>query len=383
MKSKLIFIFGLIVAAQVAVLLVAYVFIRTDDPKEKADASKASGGIPPVADPAVVKPGAVAPATTVPNTSKTPSATGPIRNPTQKPGFGTPLNYKNAVQGDIASIPGAAHVKSGILVDLDSRQVLWAKNSKTAGAIASMTKIMTCLLAYEAVQAKPEMLDAPATISAAAAGQGGSQIFLDTRENITLRELIKTAMIKSANDSAYAIAETIGGGNAAAFIQRMNQRAKELNLNSMKFFGPHGLPGATAAQDNVSNPEDLVLLSERLMEFPECVKFASTPIDRLKREVGKNDETLLSSTNHLVKDKFPGVNGLKTGFTARAAFCITATCERNGHRLVAVVMGVPNRVERDNFTKKLLDWGYTKIGGGDVKAETAAPPPAKPQPPKH
>lgn len=278
------------------------------------------------------------------------------------PNFGKPFIYQYAVMGNIPALPGSRNATSGILVDLTTRNVLWAKNHRKGYPIASMTKIMTCLLAYEDVAAGKYSLDTPVKVTAKAARIGGSQVYLDPRETFKLGDLMKATSIKSANDAAYLIAEFLGGGKVQPFVDRMNAKAKELRMPNTHFFNPNGLPGNTPAQDNISSPEGMARLAEATLRHRQLMVWASTWMDTF-REKGQKGYMQIKNHNYLLPgsaEAAEGVDGLKTGFINRSGFCLTATCLRDGRRLVAVVTGYPIRRERDRFVRQLLDWGYAR-----------------------
>lgn len=301
------------------------------------------------------------------------------------PHFGEPFEYRYAVQGNIASLPGSVSASSGILVDLNTRNVLWAKNARNAYPIASMTKIMTCLLAYEDILAGKYSLDTPVKVTAAASRIGGSQVYLDPRETFKLGELMKATSIKSANDAAYLIAEFIGGGAVRPFVDRMNARARELKMANTRFYNPNGLPGKAAKQDNVSSPEGMARLAEVTLRHKQLMDWASTRLDTF-REKGQKGYMMIKNHNYLLpgsSEAAPGVDGLKTGFINRSGFCLTATCLRDGRRMVAVVTGYPRRRDRDMFVRRLLDWGYARAADPATALKRDRTLPAvKPQPKK-
>jgi serine-type D-Ala-D-Ala carboxypeptidase (penicillin-binding protein 5/6) len=270
-----------------------------------------------------------------------------------------PLNFKKAVIGNIKSLPQSKKVKAGILVDADSRRVLWSKNSGKAVPIASMTKMMTVLLVSEDIKNGKISPKQPIKVTKAASSIGGSDVWLDPRETFPLNELLKAIVIKSANDAAYLVAENSGGGDVRRFVQRMNDRAGKLGLKSAKFSNPHGLPEDNG-KDNVCSCEDMVVLAEELLKYPEILKLSSTKIDYLPRKVGKIKKTMLLNTNKLIRKGCPGVDGIKTGYTRKAGSCITVTCNRNDRRLIMVLAGCKGSKLRDEFAVKLLDWGYGK-----------------------
>ena len=274
------------------------------------------------------------------------------------PHFGKFFDYRKAVWGNNLPLSGCKQAHSGILVDLDTHKVLWAKNPRQGVPIASMTKMMTILLAFEALDKRTDLeLDTPVKVSPGAAGMGGSQVYLDVKETHPFGELLKTMAIKSANDSAYLVAEYLSGGNMARFISDMNKRAYKLKMPSTNFVNVHGLPGNNNT-DSASSPEGLVILAEQLLQYPQLLKWTSTKQDYFRPE-GSKARQMLTNTNRLIS-QCPGVDGLKTGYTRAAGFCVTATCLRGGERLVAVVSGFKTSAARNAFVSKLLDWGYTR-----------------------
>jgi D-alanyl-D-alanine carboxypeptidase len=287
-----------------------------------------------------------------------------------------PFNYDHTVWDKIAQLPDSAQTGTGILVDLDTREVLWAKNPRRGARIASMTKMMTALLAFEDEKNRDDLdFDTAINVTSSARKMGGSQISLDERESFPFGEIIKTVMIVSANDSAQLLADYLSDGNSYAFIERMNERAKELKLPMTKFYNPHGLSNeATPAEDNIASPEALIIIAEKLLEYPLAVQWASTRLDYLPRKNLKNpaipkEPTMLRNHNKLV-GVCPGVNGMKTGYTKRSGWCVTATCERGGKKMAAAVTGFKTAKERDSFVSKLFDWGYKQSAlNGDGGAE--------------
>jgi D-alanyl-D-alanine carboxypeptidase len=337
MKKSLLAIGLVIVAAHVAVIGYFMYRNRQQPPPEPPPASEPAGNTPDVAAPA------------------DPADLGPGARP-RSPSLGKPFNYQGAVFGDIPTVPGCNLATAGIAVDLDSRQVLWAKNPRQPVPIASMTKMMTALIAFEDIDALAEVdYETMVQVTPAAMKIGGSQVYLDVREAFPLGELLKTIMISSANDSSHLIAEFLGHGDVHGFVRRMNQRAARLRLAGARFHNPHGLPGASAAEDNVGSSEAMVILAEHLLDRPDAVAWASTRIDFFRKDSPKPFQ--LTNHNRLVGD-CPGVNGMKTGFIQRSGFCTTITCERGGRRIACCVTGFPSRKDRDDFVRRLLDWCY-------------------------
>jgi len=338
--KKLAAVFLLILAAHAAVIGY-FIYRNRAKPAEQA---------PPTDLPANPAPAIPPPATDTPGTAATPA-----RQPHQL--LGKPYHYQNAVFGDIPGLFGCNLATTGIAVDLDTHQVLWAKNPRRPVPIASMTKMMTALLVFETLDQRPDLnYDTMLPVTPSAMKVGGSQVYLDVRESFTIRDLLKAVMIASANDAAELLAEHLGGGSPA-FVQRMNRRAAELRLAGAKFHNAHGLPGATAATDNVATGESMIVLAEHLLTYPDAVKWASTRIDFFRQDSPKPFQ--LTNHNRLI-GVCPGVDGMKTGFIQRSGFCITATCQRNGRRIACAVTGFPSRKERDDFVRRLLDWAYAR-----------------------
>ncbi|MGN1359906.1 MAG: D-alanyl-D-alanine carboxypeptidase family protein, partial [Kiritimatiellia bacterium] len=187
--------------------------------------------------------------------------------------------------------------------------------------------------------------------------------------------------IKSANDAAYLISEYFGGGDVASFVARMNERAKELGFSGTRFVNAHGLTDSASGENSVSTPEEMVLLGERLLEYPKLMEWFGTPMDHFTYPTsGKTIE--LANHNKLVRPRYPGVDGIKTGYNAQSGFCLTVSCLRNGRRLMACVMGFPSakdlKTGRDPFARKLLDWGYSRAAELDHTAAAPTPNPAAP-----
>lgn len=304
-------------------------------------------------------------------------AQDPIINDNGAPGL--PFDYSKAVTGDIPSLPMSKNAKTGILVDLNTREVLWAKKSKQPVPIASMTKMMTLLLVMEGMQKDPKInLDTMIQVTREASKIGGSQAWLDPKEQFSIKDLLRTIVVHSANDSSYLLAQYFGGGDAETFVNMMNERAKELNLAGAYFSNPDGLPEKNAANENKASAEDMVFLAEKLLQYPIITEFA-----KLKSIVFRPDSPkpiTFVNTNKLIRWDVKGVNGMKTGYTVRAGFCITVTCERDGRRLVAVATGFKTSKERDKFVRQLLDWGYrppkyqkTAVPAKNVPNVTSAP----------
>lgn len=248
--------------------------------------------------------------------------------------------------------------KSGLLVDWETREILWEKQADKALPFASLTKMMTALIVAETIERDPRWTwEREVPVTRAASDIGGRQVWLDPRESFTVDELFKTVLVFSANDAAYLLAEAVGDGDVEDFVKTMNRRARRMGLESLRFSNPHGLPEKRASDDNRGNAKETAYLAAQLLEHDRIVRYASTRLDWLRKDTNK--PTQLLNSNPLVNGKFSGANGMKTGYTNRSGFCIAATCEREGRTLVAVLLGCPSKEGRNNLVRDLLEWGYS------------------------
>ena len=243
--------------------------------------------------------------------------------------------------------------KSAVLMEASTGKILYEQNPAEAMPPASVTKIMTLLLVMECMDAGTLKWEDTVTASAHAASMGGSQIFLKEGEQMTARDLIKSVVIASANDAAVALAEHTYGSEEA-FVSRMNERATELGMTSTHFENTNGLDDT--AQNHVTSAGDIAIMSRELIKHKEILEFSSTWMDTIR-----NGAFGLTNTNRLVRF-YRGCNGLKTGSTAKAGFCISVTAEREGMTLICVIMGAESRDVRNAAAQKLLDWGFANYG---------------------
>lgn len=353
MKLKYIFLtIGLIVLAHLIVLFVCF-YQPADSGTPVVPEKLESGKVPAKTEPA---------AAVKPDQSAIVSSQTLSPQPTVKPKFRQypPFHYQTAWKGNIPELPASSGARAGILVDADTGNVLWDKQAAVPVPIASMTKIMTLLLACEDIQSGRNgiSLASPVQVSRAAMKIGGSQVWLDSKETFKLEDLLKAVAIKSANDAAYQVAEFLGQGDVYGFVARMNRRARELGMKNTRFHNPHGLPEKTAADDNVSSPADMALLAEYCLNHDNLMTWAAMT----KADFRDGKTELLNHNNLLPGRKFPapGVDGLKTGFINRSGYCVTVTCKRDGKRMIAVVTGFDRAKNRDLFTRSLLNWGYAR-----------------------
>ena len=242
---------------------------------------------------------------------------------------------------------------SAILIEATTGTVLYYKNQAEKRSPASVTKIMTLLLVCEALENERIKSTDTVIISEYAASMGGSQVFLEEGESFTVEELLKCTVIASANDAAVALAELICGteGN---FVAEMNKRAKELGMGNTNFENVSGLDDTTTA--HLTSAEDIAIMSRELIKYDIILKYSSLWQDSIR-----NGEFQLTNTNRLVRF-YDGCNGLKTGSTDKAGFCVSASAKRDGMQLIAVIMGAETRDLRNADARALLDFGFSTYG---------------------
>ena len=244
----------------------------------------------------------------------------------------------------------APNSKSAILLDASTKTILFKKNEQEKLAPASMTKVMSMLLIMEAIDNGNLSLDDDVTISENAASMGGSQVYLQAGETYKVKELLKGIAVASGNDAVVAMAEKISG-TVSDFVARMNERAKELGAVNTHFVNPHGLD----AEDHYTTAYDMALMAFELLKHPTILEYTSIYEDYLQKNDGSS--IWLVNTNKLVRF-YDGVDGLKTGFTATAGYCLTATAKKNNLRLISVVMGAETSDRRSSDTTSLLNYGF-------------------------
>ena len=253
-------------------------------------------------------------------------------------------------QGDAKTSPAfTVDAKSAVLMEATTGEVLFAQNESAAYSPASVTKIMTLLLVMEAVDGGRASLGDRISVSEHAASMGGSQVFLKEGESMTLEDLLKCTVIASANDAALALAEHVCGSESA-FVARMNTRAGELGMRSSHFENVTGLDDTT--KNHVTSAFDIALMSRELLKHETILKYASLWQDSIR-----DGAFVLTNTNRLVR-YYEGCNGLKTGSTAKAGYCVSASAKRGNTQLIAVIMGAENRDARNAAARALLDYGF-------------------------
>ena len=254
--------------------------------------------------------------------------------------------------------------RAALLMEKTTGQVLFAQNEHEALEPASVTKVMTLLLTMEAIDSGTIAYDDVVTVSAYAAGMGGSQVFLAEGEQLTVEELLKAVCVASGNDAAAALAEQVAG-TAELFVEKMNRRAAELGMNDTHFVNCTGL----TAEGHVTSAYDIALMSrELILRHPDIRRFTTIWMDTIRGGTFQ-----LANTNKLIRF-YDGATGLKTGYTASAGYCISATAERDGMELIAVIMKAPDKDTRSSDAKALLSYGFAAYTLAPAAPEEPLPP---------
>ena len=242
--------------------------------------------------------------------------------------------------------------KSALLMDMTTGAVLYEQNAHEKLAPASVTKVMTMLLIMEAIDSGKIGWNDTVTVSESAAAKGGSQIYLKVGETMSVSDMLKSVAVSSANDCACALAEHIAGSESA-FVEKMNIRAAQLGMKDTHFVNCTGLDDDENAKEHLTSAYDIAVMSRELMlNHPDIQKFTTIWMDTVR-----NGAFGLSNTNKLIRF-YPGATGLKTGFTSSAGYCLSATAQRDGLGLIAVVMGAKTSQERFAGCKAMLDYGF-------------------------
>ncbi len=241
------------------------------------------------------------------------------------------------------------NVKSAVLMDANTGTVLYEYNSKESLPPASVTKVMTLLLVFEALEKGKLSYDDILTVSENAASMGGSQIFLEQGEQMNVDDLLKSVIVASANDAALTLAEHVAGSEES-FVNMMNDKAKELGMNNTHFENVTGLDDDVIS--HLTSAYDIALMSRELLKHEKVIEYATIWMDTVR-----NGEFGLSNTNRLVRF-YKGITGLKTGSTSKAGFCVSASAKRDDLHLIAVIMGAETSKIRNAAATKLLDFGF-------------------------
>ena len=248
----------------------------------------------------------------------------------------------------------APNATSAIIIEASTGTIIYNKNEHEKLAPASMTKMMGLLLIMEQIEKGNLKWDEKVTASANASSMGGSQIFLETGEQMTVEELVKGISIASGNDAMVAMAERIAG-TEEAFVELMNKKASELGLKNTNFKNCTGLD----TENHYSSANDMALIAKELVKHDKILEFSGTYEDYIRE--GTDKSFWLVNTNKLVRF-YQGVDGLKTGYTTTAGYCLTATAKKDGMRIITVVMNEPDSATRNSETTAMLDYGFNMYG---------------------
>ena len=261
--------------------------------------------------------------------------------------------------------------KSALLMDVATGTILYEKNAHEKLAPASVTKVMTLLLIMEAIDSGKIGWQDPVTASEAAAAKGGSQVYLKVGETMSVSDMVKSIAVSSANDCACAMAEHIAGSETA-FVELMNRRAEELGMADTHFVNCTGLDDSEEAKQHRTCAYDIALMSRELMKYhPDIKKYTTIWMDTIR-----DGAFGLSNTNKLIRF-YSGATGLKTGFTSGAGYCLSATAERDGLELIAVVMGCETSNLRTAACKSMLDYGFANFALVSPALESSVDVPVK------
>ena len=274
----------------------------------------------------------------------------------------------------------SAPYKGAIVMDAATGKVLFEDHADEVSPPASMTKLMTFAVLHDKLAAGAITLATPVHIAVEDAKMGGTQVYLDPKETYPVEELVYAMMIQSANDAAHALARA-SAGSTMAFVELMNAKARELGMTHTTFRSPHGLPppGRRLADGDLTTPRDFAILCRYLVLKTDVLKYTSVRTRKFGEGVRSPDKVMVMANHDHLLEKVAGVDGLKTGYTEGAGYCISSTALRNGHRIIAVVMGSfgPNGQKdlghtRDRKTIELLERGFAAIPAGSPAFVSAA-----------
>jgi D-alanyl-D-alanine carboxypeptidase len=302
------------------------------------------------------------------NESPTPAPTPLLENiaiPTNRSGYlraDQPDHHTTKVYSELIGDP----YQGAIVVDAHTGKILYENKATNYAYPASVTKMMTLLIVLEQINAGKISLDDKVAITKEGISMRNSrpsQVYLDTRESgqYTVHNLLQAMMIHSACDATQVLAIHVAGSRDA-FVKMMNERARELGMNSTTFHSEHGLPPVDGSQPDISTAYDLALLSLSVMRHPETLEYTSTKLAYLPTNSVRSDEFMLANRNVLVgKDPYPGCDGLKTGYHSKGGYSLAATAKKGDHRVLAVILGVADSSTRTAEVRKLLDIGFERV----------------------
>jgi D-alanyl-D-alanine carboxypeptidase (penicillin-binding protein 5/6) len=271
------------------------------------------------------------------------------------------FNYINVeIDSSLGYAPSL--IKAGLIYDYTENRLVWEKNLETQFPIASLTKMMVALITIEQIDASNIQLEHVATISKEATWVGGSKVYFKAGQKVTISDLLEASMIRSGNDAAYALAEHIAG-TEQAFVYMMNDKAESLGMENTCFANSTGMPmRSKIIEDNQSTAADLLLMAREIVKHEDILDISARPREKIQNA---NGLYTYDNRNTLVK-KYDEIDGLKTGFTNAAKYCIVATSKRCDHRVITILLGVETKRNRYNIAVKLFNNYYTSIGLGKL-----------------
>jgi len=253
-------------------------------------------------------------------------------------------------------------IKSGLIYDFTENKLVWEKNLEEQFPIASLTKMMVALITMEQIRAGVVGLDDMVTISNKATRTGGSRVYIRAGQKLSVSDLLEAAMIRSGNDAAYALAEYVGGSEEK-FVSMMNEKSEDLGMDNTCFANSTGMPmRSRVIPDNESTAADLLLLARELVKYEDLLDMTSRSTEKIRNA---NGLYTYSNRNTLV-EKYDEIDGLKTGYTNSAKYCVVATSKRCDHRVITILLGVENKRNRYNIAVNLFNNYYSSIGLGKL-----------------
>lgn len=257
-------------------------------------------------------------------------------------------------------------IRGGLVYDVTRNKIVWGKEMDKAVPIASLSKMMVALITVEEISKDSLSWDTEVEVTREAARVTGSKVYLKQGEKLSIKKLMEAAMIRSGNDACYLLAQFVSG-TEKDFVVRMNEKAKELGMENTKFSNSTGLPTRGWSTDNSSTPLDLLMLAKEMLKYPELVDITSRQQETIDN--GYNSSFTFNNRNKLVKAYEEDIDGLKTGFTNNARYCIVATSKRCDYRVISIVLGVESSYLRNQIVVGMMSNYYERIGLGVLGEE--------------
>ena len=293
------------------------------------------------------------------------TANGDDNDPVKEEQYPHKQHHYINVEIDSSLAYAPSMIKAGLIYDFTDNRLVWEKNLEEQFPIASLTKMMVALIIMEQIKAGNIDLDDKVKISRKATYTGGSRVYLKAGQQLTVSDLLEAAMIRSGNDAAYALAEYVGG-TEEEFVYLMNEKSESLGMENTCFANSTGMPlRSRVVPDNESTAADLLLLARELVKYEDVLDMTSRSIEEIQNANGLYK---YANRNSLVK-KYDEIDGLKTGYTNAAKYCIVATSKRCDHRVITILLGVENKRTRYNIAVNLFNNYYNSIGLGKLGEE--------------